>query len=368
MATRTISNTGGNYNTTGAWVEGIVPTASDDIIATATSGNLSITATAVCKSADFTGYVAILNHGAFNWSIGTTSGGGTLKFVAGMTYTIPASNNCKVTLVNTSSTANITSAGKSFKNFIVNGSGCNCVIQDNITFINSLLLSNGVIDFNDKNVSSVNGSLTFNAGTATMRSGTFSINGLVMSTAVVGNINAGTSNVILVGSGSVLQPEGNPLYNLTINSTDVTLIDEVSYTGVLVINGPCVVSLLSEFTTGQLDLLAPSTVTFNSSAGNIIQFKSLSAGNQTNIVGDGTSTYTFNWLKLTDSAASSGTFIAKNSIDGGNNSGWTITAPSTNQSSGGISMAYPGSSHHQSTGGLSGGLSSAHVQSTGELT
>ena len=42
MATRTISNSGGNYNSTSTWVEGIIPTAADDVVATGTSGNLSV--------------------------------------------------------------------------------------------------------------------------------------------------------------------------------------------------------------------------------------------------------------------------------------------------------------------------------------
>jgi hypothetical protein len=61
MATRTISNAGGNWNATGTWVEGIVPTASDDIVATATSGNLTMNVSASCRSVNFTNYVGTLN-------------------------------------------------------------------------------------------------------------------------------------------------------------------------------------------------------------------------------------------------------------------------------------------------------------------
>ena len=42
MPTRTISNAGGNYNATTTWVEGVVPNSGDDVVATATSGQLTV--------------------------------------------------------------------------------------------------------------------------------------------------------------------------------------------------------------------------------------------------------------------------------------------------------------------------------------
>ncbi len=363
MATRTISDVGGNYNSTGSWVEGAVPTSSDDVVATATSGNLTITATAACKSVDLTGYVGVLTHNSFNWSIGTTGGGGTVKFVAGMTYTTTTSSSCKITLVNTSSTANITSAGKSFRNLIVNGSGCACVFQDTLKVLTALTLSSGSIDFNNQNATVT--SLTFNSGAATLGSGLFSCSNFIIGAGDIGQVDPGTSTVTLTG-GSLIQLGGNGLYNIVINSSTLSIVDDISYTHHLTINAPCVITMFAG--AGELDLLAPSTVSFNSSGGNIIEFKSSSSGTQTSIVGDGSSTYNFNWLKLTDNAASSGTFNALNSTDGGNNTGWTISIPKTSQSSGVISTAYLGTANHQSTGGLSGGLSSANVQSTGDLT
>jgi hypothetical protein len=56
MAIRTISNAGGNYNATGTWVEGVVPTTADDIVATATSGQLTINVASAARTINLTNY------------------------------------------------------------------------------------------------------------------------------------------------------------------------------------------------------------------------------------------------------------------------------------------------------------------------
>lgn len=82
MATRTIADGGGNYNSTGTWVEGAVPTNADDVVATATSGDLTVTATAAAKTLVLTGYVGILtiNSGY------TLTVSGTVTLASGMTF------------------------------------------------------------------------------------------------------------------------------------------------------------------------------------------------------------------------------------------------------------------------------------------
>ncbi len=64
MAIRTISDAGGNWASTTTWVEGVLPGVNDDIVATATSGNLVLsTSEVVINSIDFTNYVA-----TFTWN------------------------------------------------------------------------------------------------------------------------------------------------------------------------------------------------------------------------------------------------------------------------------------------------------------
>ena len=60
MATRTISDAGGNYNATATWVEGVVPTSADAVVATATSGQLTVNVSSAALSINFTNYVNTL--------------------------------------------------------------------------------------------------------------------------------------------------------------------------------------------------------------------------------------------------------------------------------------------------------------------
>lgn len=149
MATRTISAAGGNYNAPGTWDEGVVPTASDDVVARGdgTSGPLTITAAAACRSANFTNYTGTLTHNAFAWSIGTSTVNGTtaLKFVPGMTYTPPAGSS--IVFVSSSATqVGITWAGKQpvLVNF-QNASG-SWLMLDALTSQTGVTMTSGTLD------------------------------------------------------------------------------------------------------------------------------------------------------------------------------------------------------------------------------
>lgn len=72
MAVITISNTGGNFNATGTWVGGVVPTTTDSILATATSGQLTVTANVSILSFDLSLYTSTLT---INSSITLTTTG-----------------------------------------------------------------------------------------------------------------------------------------------------------------------------------------------------------------------------------------------------------------------------------------------------
>ena len=87
MAVITISNTGGNWNATGTWVGGVVPVAADSVIATATSGPLTVTANASINGVNFTNYT---NTFTINSGVTLSQGAGSatsqpFTFVAGMT-------------------------------------------------------------------------------------------------------------------------------------------------------------------------------------------------------------------------------------------------------------------------------------------
>jgi hypothetical protein len=83
MATRTISDLGGNYNATATWVEGVVPTSADDVVATATSGQLTVNVSSAARSIDLTLYTNTLTLNN-NWTLNVT--GLTHTFGTGMDF------------------------------------------------------------------------------------------------------------------------------------------------------------------------------------------------------------------------------------------------------------------------------------------
>jgi len=123
IATRTISNTGGNYNAVGAWVEGIVPTSADDVVATATSGQLTVNVASSASTFSFTNYVNTLTMNA----VWTVSGTGTQRFVSAMT--ISGSSNIALT----GSGATIVTNGKTIPNLQLSG---NKTISDTLNIVN----------------------------------------------------------------------------------------------------------------------------------------------------------------------------------------------------------------------------------------
>lgn len=146
MATKTVAAGGGNFNVGATWVGGVAPVAGDDIVANATSGNLTLTATTVSLlGANFTGYTGTLALGAFNmlfqtaastgitlatgmtitWTTGKfdirqtmtlTSAGKTvpLNFQTSSLVTLTLSGNCTSSLLTVASTVNMTITGADF--------------------------------------------------------------------------------------------------------------------------------------------------------------------------------------------------------------------------------------------------------------
>lgn len=181
MATRTIANGGGNWSATATWVEAAVPTSADDVVATGTSGALTIDVAAACRSIDLTGYTSTLTHASgITLSVGDASGG-VLKFVAGMTYTLGNANSSAVAFVSTSNNGGtgwaITTAGKTFGNVSFNGVGGKWVLQDTFGISNSAIsIANGTLDTNNQTINAGNISLGGSTGTRVFTMGSSAIN------------------------------------------------------------------------------------------------------------------------------------------------------------------------------------------------
>lgn len=230
MATRTISNAGGNWNATGTWVEGAVPTAADDVVATGTSGNVTINATAACRSADFTNYVGVLTHNAaIVWSIGTSTVNGTtaLKFVAGMTYTLGNAATSEIDFISTSATQlGITTAGKVLGNVVFNAtSNGSWILLDAMTATGgTITLTKGTFNTGGFSVTcsifasnnSNTRALTFGASTITVTAGS-GTNAWNLATVTGLTFNAGSSTIVMTGRDT-FQGGGLTYTSLTINA------------------------------------------------------------------------------------------------------------------------------------------------------
>lgn len=93
MPQRTIANGGGNWNSTATWVEGVVPTSSDFVVATATSGQLTINVSASCQYLNLSAYTNTLT---MNNTITIGLASQTTSFGSGMSFAGTSNINCGV--------------------------------------------------------------------------------------------------------------------------------------------------------------------------------------------------------------------------------------------------------------------------------
>jgi len=127
MATRTISEAGGNWSALGTWVEGVVPTKEDDVVATSKSGNLTLdVASCPCRDFDMTNYTKTLAH---NTGV-VLEVYRHFKLVAGMTYAPVGAR--KILLLGTEVGLKFTCGGKKLGTLEITGTG-EWIAQDKLT-------------------------------------------------------------------------------------------------------------------------------------------------------------------------------------------------------------------------------------------
>lgn len=229
MATRTISNTGGNWNATAAWVEGVVPTSADDVVATGTSGNLTINVAAACRSFNMTNYVGTLTHAsAVTLTIGdATAGAGNiaLLLVSGMTYTLGSTTTSAITFASTSTTQQtVATGGKNVGNMTFSGSGGSWILNSGITMnaAAQLGVSTGALDINGQTLN-VGLFSSSNSNTRSITLGASSITltgtGTVFNLATTTNLTfSGASSTITANGASITFAGGSKTYG-TLNIT-----------------------------------------------------------------------------------------------------------------------------------------------------
>ncbi len=283
-----------------------------------------------------TGVTLTLNTGAAN----------TLRFSAGMTYT-PASTSSIIALTHTSGTANIKSYGKALFALTINGAGGTTQTLDALLVnagLNAILtLTTGIIDFNGgaggpfaATVILVSGS---NSNTRSLiLGGTMTIGGNAGNNQTIWNFNGvsgltftknSANIVVLTPSGTIagwaMFPGGLTYNGITFNAT--------TSNAVITINGN---NTFSNFTinSGWNIILLTSTTTTISNAftwvgtqTNPIFFGTMGTNQCTLSVPTGACTLT--WGGLGQVVASGGaTFTATNTLNFGDNTGWSITPPS----------------------------------------
>jgi hypothetical protein len=225
---KTVSPAGGNWSANTAWNEGSPPSASDDVVATSSSGNLTIdSGTPVAKSVDFSSYGAhTLSH---TTGIGLTVSG-NLIFCSAMTYT-PADDTAKI-LIN--GTGNITTATKQLGNFEVSGAGITVTFQDPFTqraTTTTLTLTQGTLNTNNQAVNvGIFSSSNSNPRTLILGSSNVTISGAgtVWNTYNASGLtfNANTSTITLTGSTARIYNPGSshPFNNVIFNGGGISYI------------------------------------------------------------------------------------------------------------------------------------------------
>lgn len=222
MAIKTIAVGGGNWSAGGTWVGGVAPTAADDVICTALSGNVTIdTTTCVAKTVDFTSYVGTLTVTAAK--ILTVSGNVTL--IAAMTIT--GTGN-----LNLNAAATLTSNGKTFSGSItLIGTGLTYTLADNWT-VTGTLLSNNSLTCNG-NIFTVGGLTIVGTITGTtaikMSGGTWQHTGssaqkLDVALELAGNVTV--SGTVYKGAGTFLYTSGT----ITWTSSTLTIVASLTLT------------------------------------------------------------------------------------------------------------------------------------------
>lgn len=174
-----------------------VPTTSDDVFFDAASGANTVTVnlanTSFAKSINCTGFTGTIA------GTGTIGVAGSITLVAGMTY----SHTGAVTITGTGT---LTTAGKSFSNLDVSGSGITVTLGDALTLsTRNITVTQGTFDTANYNVTC--GSLTSNSGlarTISLGSSTISISGSsapLSFTSTNLTFNAGTSQINCTATG-----------------------------------------------------------------------------------------------------------------------------------------------------------------------
>ena len=194
MALRTVSNTGGNWNATTAWVGGVVPIAGDTVAFTATSGNLVVNvATVVLAGINFTNYANTITFTAAITSTGTINLGTNGFTQAGASGLI------------VSGTATISGTTVWSRTLQFTGTSITYTLGSNLTVTGAISLSGTTASTFTGNTLNIGGSLTVTTTATVSGTTAFNFNGTgtwihTLTGAVRNNITINTSGTLTIGA------------------------------------------------------------------------------------------------------------------------------------------------------------------------
>ena len=367
MATRTISNTGGNWGDTSTWAEGAVPTSSDDVVATSSSGNLVVNVNGACNSFNMTNYTGTLSGtGYIRLSIAASTTK-VFKLVAGMTVTWTGELQVQG-LSSTAGTCQLTSAGKTINsievNPLINNTLITMELQDNLTVTNDITHINGTFKTNNYNItcrSMAFGKFTGKSMTLTLGTSTINLSGSTspveatnyvldcyFNNLPISTLSSTTATINLSGQGAGCH-FANKTFGGTINYTGGGTngyygggtSGNINYTGTASPANYFEIDAATTVGTGK-------TWNINGNASNRVTLRSVSTRKA--ITATGTLSLTNQNISniditktsgtlavtggtITNSTASGGaTFNAIDAIDGGGNSGWNFLSTTLSMS------------------------------------
>lgn len=293
-----------------------------------TTGTYTLTlSSGTVRNINFTGFAGTLGNAA------RTIYGNWTNPASGITFT---GGSQVTTFAATSGTQTITTNGVTLDFPITqNGVGGTVQLAGDLTLgsTRTLTITNGTFDTNNNDVTAgIFTSSNSNVRTLNMGSGTWTLAGTGfvwnLNTSTNMTLNPSTSTIVLSDTSATARTfagGGLTYYNLTIGGTTGT--STLTFTGSNTFN-----TLSSTKTVAHtIAFTASTTNTFtnfniNGTAGNVVTIGSASASNHT-LAKAGGGTVTADYLSISRSTATPTlTWLATNSTDGGNNSGWYFGA------------------------------------------
>lgn len=291
------------------------PTSEDNVFFDANSFSLSgqsltIDAEANCLDMDWTG---VTNFPTINGSGIVLNVHGSLTLAADMTANLGFVEFESTTTGNTITTNGTAFGASSIIRFY--GSGGEWSLQDNLA-TNSVYMVNGTLNTNNHNISSDQRFNITGAGSKTLNLGSSEITSeRWWNFASNLTLNAGTSKIIV---SSMYAGNGSYTYYDVEFTNYGNLFDDASFNEIIIQEGV-------ELELKDGDVFTVNSLVSEGTKSNLVTIISTTDANAATL--SSSNTITVDYVQLQDVHASgTGTFTANNSVDNGNNSGWTINA------------------------------------------